>query len=69
MTKVEHVKAKLTLEFVRWELFQKRFIWNWRDDLVVKSINCSSIRPGFDSQLQHEGSQVFQVSGIPGPWI
>lgn len=36
---------------------------------MVKSINCSTVRKGFDTQLSQEGSQVLQVSVISVPGI
>jgi hypothetical protein len=32
-------------------------VWGWRDDSVVKSIDCSSEGPEFKSQQPHGGSQ------------
>jgi hypothetical protein len=35
----------------------KRKTWHWRDSSVVKSTDCSSRGPEFNSQQPHNGSQ------------
>jgi hypothetical protein len=36
---------------------KKRFSWDWRDGSAVKSTDCSSRGPEFNSQQPHGGSQ------------
>ena len=36
----------------------KIILWDWKDGLEVKSTDCSSRGPEFDSQQPHGGSQL-----------
>jgi hypothetical protein len=42
-------------ENISW--FTKRTSWGWRDDSVVKSTDCFSKGPEFNSQQPHDGLQ------------
>ena len=44
--------------------FIKDWFWGWRDGSEVKSLDCSSRGPEFNSQQPHGGSQPSMRSGV-----
>jgi hypothetical protein len=52
---------KCIIKILIWRKYLKKYIkiliWGWRDGSVVKSTDCSSRGPEFDSQQPHGVSQ------------